>query len=154
MPPPASPCLCQGCNPPHPRSRFPLRFSPSYPYLGQEFVNPCHRHLAVPLFIVEPSGVSLACKLVEIVRHAAELAYISYVFFRQPFPHVTVSVTFSHILARRYARLIRLCQQTEVVGCRHLYANAIAQLFCRFLFRATALVTFLIFHILIIQCCY
>ena len=30
-------------------------FSPSYPYLGYKFMNPCHCHLAVPPFIVEAS---------------------------------------------------------------------------------------------------
>ena len=110
-------------------------------------MNPCHRHFAIPTGFRESSGVRLMRKLVEIVRHAAKLAHIIGVLFRQPFLHISVSETFPHVLAWRYARLIRPCQQTEVIGCRHLHTDAIAQFFRRFLFRATALVTFLVFLI-------
>lgn len=111
-------------------------------------MNPCHHYLAVPTDFGIPSGVRLVCKLVEIVRHAAELADVSGMFLRQPFLYMTVSVTFPHVLTRRYAHFMRPCQQAKVVGYSHLYADAIAQLFRHFFFRATALVTFLIFLML------
>ncbi len=57
-------------------------------------MNPCHCHLAVPPCIVEASGVCLTRKLVEIVRHAAELADVSGMFLRQPFFHMSVTETF------------------------------------------------------------
>lgn len=120
-------------------------------------MNPCHRHLAVPTDFGIPSGVCLSRKLVEVVRHAAEFAYMVCVFFRQPFLYMTVSETFPHVLARRCSCIMRLCQQAKVVGCRHLHADAITQLFSRPFLRATSLVTFpFLFHAIIVyyEYCY
>lgn len=118
-------------------------------------MNPCHRHLAVPTDFGIPSGVCLSRKLVEVVRHAAEFAYMVCVFFRQPFLYITVSETFPHILARRCSCIMCLRQQAEVVGCRHLHTDAITQPFSRSFLRATSLVTFpFLFHAIFVYCEY
>ncbi len=118
-------------------------------------MNPCHRHLAVPTDFGIPSGVCLSRKLVEVVRHAAKLAYMVGVFFRQPFLYMTVSETLPHVFARLCSCVMRQCQQAEVVGCRHLHANAVIQLFSRPFLRATSLVTFLfLFHAIFVYCEY
>lgn len=118
-------------------------------------MNPCHRHLAVPTDFGIASSVCLACKLVEVVRHAAELAYMVGVFFRQPFLYMSVSETLPHVFARRCSCVMCQCQQAEVVGRSQFHPDAVVSPFCYFLFRATALVTFsFLFHVIFIYCEY
>ena len=45
----------------------------------------------------------------------------------------------------RYARLMRSCQQAEVVGCRHFHCDTVFQFLGCFLLGATSLVAFLVF---------
>ena len=95
-----------------------------------------HMHVWMLLVEVAHNG-----KLVQIVRHAAELADIARVLQPEPFLHLPVLHATAQELPGGYAHTPCLVFQRVVVRCRHLHREAVFQLVCRSFLGATSLVS-------------
>lgn len=89
----------------------------------------------------ETCSVRLVRKLVQVVRHAAELADIIRMLRREPFLHLPVPHTTAQELPGGYACAPCLAFQRVVVRCRHLHHEAVFQLVCRSLLGAASIVS-------------